>query len=306
MSKRCTHPNCTKRPTYNVVGQTGGLYCTEHKTDGMVDVMNKRCTHPNCTKQPNYNVVGQTVGLYCAEHKTDGMVDVMSKRCTHPNCAKQPTYNVVGQTVGLYCAKHKTDGMVNVISHMCKTHLCGTCVGTKYQGYCLRCYIHTFPDRPVLRNYKTKEFAVVEYITSIYPDVTWVADKTVLDGCSARRPDLLVDLGYQIVIVEVDENQHAGYGGDICENKRTMLLSLDMGHRPVVFIRFNPDAYKKNGISISSCWGTDGLGMNIVEKTKNDEWVDRLESLQSHIEYWLHPENKTDKTVEMVQLFYDE
>lgn len=31
-----------------------------------------------------------------------------------------------------------------------------------YEGYCLRCFIYTFPDKPVLRNYKIKEWTVVE------------------------------------------------------------------------------------------------------------------------------------------------
>ena len=32
-----------------------------------------------------------------------------------------------------------------------------------------------------------------------------------------------------------------------CENKRIMEISQDLGHRPIVFIRFNPDEYNKNG-----------------------------------------------------------
>ena len=51
---------------------------------------------------------------------------------------------------------------------------------------------------------------------------------------------MLLDLGYQVVVVEVDENAHVGYS---CENKRLMKLSKDVFHRPIVFIRFNPDAY---------------------------------------------------------------
>ena len=55
-----------------------------------------------------------------------------------------------------------------------------------------------------------------------------------------RRPDLMVDLGYQVVIIEIDENQHISYDCS-CENKRLMQLSQDVGHRPVVFIRVHPD-----------------------------------------------------------------
>ena len=80
------------------------------------------------------------------------------------------------------------------------------------------------------------------YIKETYPDFDWVADKRVADGCSKRRPDLLLDLGSHIIIIEVDENKHIEYECS-CENKRLMELSRDLNHRPIVFIIFNPDAY---------------------------------------------------------------
>jgi len=48
----------------------------------------------------------------------------------------------------------------------------------------------------------------------------------------------MCDLGTHILIVEIDENAHAVYDCS-CENKRLMELSQDVGHRPIVFIRFN-------------------------------------------------------------------
>jgi len=93
-----------------------------------------------------------------------------------------------------------------------------------------------------MRNYKTKEKEVVDQITQTFADFTWVADKKVFDGCSRRRPDLLLDLGSHVVIIEIDEDKHTGYECS-CENKRIMQISQDLHHRPVVFIRFNPDEY---------------------------------------------------------------
>jgi Holliday junction resolvasome RuvABC endonuclease subunit len=40
-----------------------------------------------------------------------------------------------------------------------------------------------------------------------------------------------------------------------------------------------------------------------VKKSKQNEWEKRLETLTEQIDYWL--ENKTDKMVEIIQLFYD-
>ena len=113
---------------------------------------------------------------------------------------------------------------------------------------------------------------------------------------------LLLDLGYQVVIVEVYENQHTDYDCS-CENKRIMEISQDVGHRPLVFIRFNPDEYITKEGKVTSCWSLNGLGICTVKKTKQKEWTERLEALKTQIEYWL--ENKTEKTVEIIQLFYD-
>jgi hypothetical protein len=115
---------------------------------------------------------------------------------------------------------------------------------------------------------------------------------------------LLLDLGYQVIIIEVDENQHTEYDCS-CENKRTMELSQDLGHRPIVFIRFNPDDYEKDGTSVNSCWGLDKTGICVVKKSKKTEWAERLKCLEEQVEYWINPENRTNKTVETVQLFYD-
>jgi len=121
---------------------------------------------------------------------------------------------------------------------------------------------------------------------------------------SKRRPDLLLDLLYQIVIIEVDENQHIDYDCS-CQNKRIMELSQDLGHRPIIFIRFNPDDYKKDGKNISSCWGRYKNGITGVNKSKKSEWSQRLNVLENHINYWISPENITNKTIEIIQLFYD-
>ena len=47
-------------------------------------------------------------------------------------------------------------------------------------------------------------------------------------------------------------------------------------------------------------------GILVIKKTQQKEWVKRLSMLSEQITYWLQPENVTNKTVEIIQLYYDE
>jgi hypothetical protein len=298
-SKTCLE--CDKHPAFNTNGEKNGLYCAQHKKEGMVNVITPTCIE--CDTIPCFNYEGQMCGLYCLEHKKEDMVNVKNKTCA--DCDTVPCFNVKGEKFGLYCVKHKKEDMVDVKNKKCKSEWCFTQAHIKkYNGYCLHCYMHLFPDKPTTRNYKTKEYAVVEFIKMKFPHLQWIADKTIQNGCSKRRPDLLLDLGYQIIIVEIDENQHADYDCS-CENKRLMELSKDLGHISIVFIRFNPDEYEKNGTFIKSCWGSNGNGIVSVKKNKEKEWSERLNALEESIIYWIDPANVTNKTIELVPLFYD-
>jgi len=302
--KTCIHDGCKIRPLYNMAGETKALFCNTHKLAGMVNVKDKTCIHPECKVIPVYNKVGETKALFCNTHKLAGMVNVRDKPCIHHGCNIIPKYNKAGEKKALYCTAHKLEGMVDVKHTNCKSELCFTLVQEKYEGYCLYCYMNLFPDKPVSRNYKTKEYAVVEFVKNQFPHLSWIADKIISGGCSKRRPDLFLDFGYQILIIEIDENQHTEYDCS-CENKRIMELSQDLGHRPIVFIRFNPDDYNKGEKNISSCWGHDGKGICVIKKSKQNEWTQRLTALEEQIKYWINPANRTNKTIEIIQLFYD-
>jgi hypothetical protein len=184
---------------------------------------------------------------------------------------------------------------------LCKSAWCEVRGIKKYNGYCLHCCINICPEIKVSNNYKTKETDVVDNLKELFPSYTWIWDKKIKDGCSKRRPDLLLDLGSHVVIVEVDENKHNDYDCS-CEHKRLMEISQDLDHRPVVFIRFNPDNYILNGKNITSCWGTNGNGTLVIKKSKQKEWKQRIHTLKEQIEYWV--ENPSEKTVEIVELFY--
>lgn len=231
----------------------------------------------------------------CKECKGSGICEHNKRRSTCVDCKG-----------GSICPHNKEKRYCKICdgSRVCRSEWCETTItsNNKYKNHCLLCFINLYPDEPNVMNYKTKEKTVVDSITKTFTNFTWVADKKVQDGCSRRRPDLLLDLGSHIIIVEIDEKKHTAYDCS-CENKRLMELSQDLHHRPIVFIRFNPDSYtNENGALIKSCWRLNKTGTMQIMKTKQIEWEERISTLKDQIQYWI--DNLTEKTIEIIQLFY--
>ena len=72
---------CTRQPIYNLGHETRGIYCSQHKLAGMVNVRSGKCNEDGCTIRPNFNHQGVRGGVYCNTHKKEGMVNVNVKRC---------------------------------------------------------------------------------------------------------------------------------------------------------------------------------------------------------------------------------
>jgi len=314
--RRCEMEGCSKSPSYKFEIETSCRFCSMHKLEGMTNGKHAFCIYDGCKKSAGYNVIGSKNPVYCTAHKSEEMIDLKHPLCLgiiqnstgeDMECDKRPIFNIKGCKSGLYCVVHKKGGMIDVVSPICKSSWCDNYANKnwhKYERYCIPCYIYLFPDKPTTRNYKTKEKSVVDFILSQFNDMSWVTDKRVQEGCSQRRPDLLLELGSHVLIIEVDENQHTDYDCS-CENKRLMEISRDIGHRSVIFIRFNPDGYTDSiGNKITTCWKPNKQnGILCVAKSKIDEWNNRLMLLKCQIEYWI--ETKPEKMVEIVQLFYD-
>ena len=165
------------------------------------------------------------------------------------------------------------------------------------------------------RNYKIKERHVIDALATAelgLPDgVVPVCDRRV-DGTgecgSRRRPDWIVDLGTHAIIVEIDEDQHRGYDST-CENKRLMELFGDLGDRPMVVVRFNPDDYvDANGQTVPSPIKYHAkLGVPVI--ARRAEWDTRITRLVSVVRghvAWGVRNGAPDKTVDVVSLFFDE
>ncbi len=304
-NKKCLFNGCKITTLYNYEGKKKAIYCNLHKLEGMINVITKKCEYTKCNTKANFNFEGQKQGIYCHVHKHKGMIDVKNNKCIFEGCNTLSNYNFEGIKKGIYCNIHKKEGMIDVKNKRCKTDWCSAIVLKKnnYEGYCMYCYVHLFPDKPTSRNYKTKEKSVVEFIKVQFSNIDIKTDKRIINGCSKRRPDVLIDLEYQVVIIEIDEYKHNDYTCS-CENKRIMELSQDVGHRPIVMIRFNPDDYELNGVKIKSCWELNKNGLCTVKKSKKQEWNMRLNQLKETIEYWLDENNATNKIIETIHLFY--
>ena len=295
-SKRCQYKNCQKQSYFNFPGENKGLYCNEHKQPNMIDVISKRCRDKNCQKIPYFNDPEEKKGIYCNEHKQPSMVDVKHKKCQDKNCNKIPSFNIPGKKDGVYCKTHAKNGMINVRDKRCITDGCQTIVHTdiskKYGGFCHTCAVFNGIAN-VPKNIRVKERAVIEFLNESFSEnLTLTFDKQT--ACSRKRPDMYIDFGNFILVVEVDENQHRQYDSS-CERRRVMEIQGSFGEgiviedgpdkfenitcRPIVFIRFNPDNYQdKNGKEVKSCFKLNSNSKLVVSNKK--AWLARLNTLK--------------------------
>jgi hypothetical protein len=299
--KKCIEKDCLLRPSFNFENEKTPIYCETHMKDGMINIGYIKCKINECNKNAVYSNVGKKCREFCKNHKTDEMINVKSKTCKEKNCNSSPTYNYINKKERLYCYEHKKDGMVNVKHRKCISDWCDTVVFNKNnKGYCYRCFTYLFPDEPVSRLYKNKERLVGDYIKEQFKDITLTFDKTIEGSCIRERPDIFIDMGFQYIIIEIDENQHK-YDNYSCENKRLMLIYNALEYRKMVVIRFNPDSYIDNKYGkITGCIDKDGK----VKINKKYEWKKRLKKLKECVEKYIKKE--IDKSVQIEYLYYDE
>ena len=166
-----------------------------------------------------------------------------------------------------------------------------------YYPLCCRCYCLSHPDEKIPRRYKLKQHYIYDKIKEIY-ESGFEYDKTISGGCSSRRPDFLFDRLTHSVIVEIDEEQHIGYS---CENKRTMSIFEDLGNRPLVIIRFNPDNYRTEKEEVSGCFTFDEKN-SIVVNSYQFEY--RMKLLLNSINH--HINSIPDREITEIKLFFNE
>ncbi len=124
MPRYCKHPECCPRKVC-VFGPPNGsaVFCTKHKMEGHVDLVNKKCQELGCPRNPVFGSLGGP-RMFCVLHKGGGHVNLKSKKCL--TCGlKRALFGPSDGTQkdAVYCVEHKEVDHVNLMDKKCLT--CG-------------------------------------------------------------------------------------------------------------------------------------------------------------------------------------
>lgn len=286
----------TSKPTFKLPGGKA-MCCYLCKSPEMIS-RHRKCI---CGKRAVFGLVDQGA-THCKDCKSSDMMLYTKCFC---KCGKARPHFGMPEGPSVCCMTCKTPDMV-AHSRTCCSSWCETRVGTDtYEGYCYLCYVHLFPDQNVKTAYKDKERYITDCIKHIWDDrvIDVTFDKVVQGGTSRRRPDILLRLPTHVVVVEIDEHQHDRNTYCSCENKRMMEIFQDIGHLPVVYLRFNPDAWvNRAGQQFESCFNSfKNTGAPVL--TNERDLKNRLAILEDRIMFYIKHPPSMEITIE--HLYYD-
>jgi len=122
------------------------------------------------------------------------------------------------------------------------------------------------PDEEIPTCYKLKEHLLRDVLRKKFQGVSLIFDQRTDKECP-RRPDVMIERLTHTVIIKCGKSQHKN---PISESKRNEEIFRDLGNRPLVVIRFNPDRF-------SSILPAE-LNLN------DEEWKDHINTLVESIE----------------------
>lgn len=163
-------------------------------------------------------------------------------RCQHPECTKQAVYGAPDGDRATHCGQHRPSGAIDHINRRCEAPGCTILVGSK-RTLCANHDDHA--KRP-----RVREAKVAVHLRDAGLSYTSWNKQLVETACGRYRPDFVFERTTHVVIVEVDEFQHAAPGYS-CDNKRMLDVYNSYGGMPVVFLRFNPDDFALAGKTVT-------------------------------------------------------
>jgi hypothetical protein len=191
------------------------------------------------------------------------------------------------------------DGVVGVCPLGCQLN---SGLNGKYEGMCVRCFCVAKPDDALAINanqyFQAKEQTTREFIEKVFPDYEWTFDTAwkkhgAFEGRRLFRPDARTMIADRVIIIEVDENSHAGYD---CAKEREresdfVATAASLG-RIVVLLRLNPDGYTdEHGKHFSTCFKLSKSGKVTVDPAQQKQWDRRLAELGERVRFFLDPSN---------------
>ena len=121
-----------------------------------------------------------------------------------------------------------------------------------------------------IKDSRTKEINIVDIIKNQFKNINWICNKPLK---SLYRPDMYTIINNNILMIEVDENQHKNYD-QILEEQRIDTIYKELNKKNMTIIRINPDSYiDSNKIfhnSIIEDNNEFNLRMNIIIKIINE------------------------------------
>jgi hypothetical protein len=197
-------------------------------------------------------------------------------KCMEPNC-KDPA--IYGIHRAVHCTLHVVAGESNLTGKVCTK--CGLIDVVDAHGRCNDC------DPQAFRRYRLAKQREVKAMLDNSEHKNYVLYDRIIDGgeCGKERPDWMWDCGTHQLILECDENNGHKTREEWCECTRMVNISQSAG-MPVVFLRYNPDSFVRNG------------------KARNETMNKRRDILFR----WIAHLKKTPPVhfLSVMQLFYDE
>jgi hypothetical protein len=270
------------RALYGTIKPT---HCGKHKTDSMTDKGNHMCAV--CDKSRATHGLPGTHPVTCSEHKSDGYVDLNNNVLCIKCNKSSSTFGPFGGK-RIHCRACMENGDVDLVHPMCEVcKVTQIHVTNRYDNHCQKCYMAANPDKTVTRQFRIKEKYFIDEIKSfLNQDNTRENilienyDKTLPN--SRLRPDVYIKIKNEkefSLIVEFDEDCHRSYRSEI-ERERELYKAC--GADILVLLRFNPDEFGKH----KACfiWNQDTKTYYLDKPV----WEERMQKITDQLKFYLN------------------